>query len=556
MSDKPSEHREETANRSQTGAGSAARRTGLRLIILIPLLGVLPAAIIGSHYLGIVRLPVPSGPDPSSALSRIPLVGSLLSSKGGDSRMTSAIAGKETGDLVSSEAVLSKVGRSPVDPSRALFAAFEKSVLPKGNAAPPSCPAPTTLEKKSEEAGVAKSSSSQAALSAENSRLASVPQVVTKKPPQEVSSHEERASDPAPAPPAAQDRSEPTSEPTPTDPDQPAPIRERASAGVPTEGARIFEKKDRSASPPKSDAPPGADTKSEKYQLPGSLVINLKNFDGDRVKWALMVILDDSGVMGKASKLWAPNKMDVALKVVEKLPSHLTPGSRLAVRDFMCGKSDTKGGRGAQCLSHMLLDWVDSPFKSLKENLAKANPSGTTNPCAAAAYSLKKDFGGERDLAPRVVLITNGATKCGYGEVLRALDEKGARGEIPVDVVSIGIGKKTRQNYAALAEKTKGEFLALAKPSDLESALSKYARLLKSKQRKVIEVRGGDKTFKIANGEEITLAPGTYSIVVPEMSGLTASQRAIRDIKVKSGENKRLEISVKKGKPIIRAEKK
>jgi hypothetical protein len=555
MSDKPLEHHEETAKGSEAVTSPAAKRSAFRLVFLLPLLGLLLAAIIGSHLLGIVQLPLPTGPDASMGLDRIPLVGSLLSSKGGDSRMTSAIAGKETGELVSSEGVLSKVGRSPVDPSRVLFAAFEKSVLPKGNAGAPSCPVPTTPETKTEEAGVAKLGAAKPVRPVPDSRLASVPQVVTKKPPQEASSAEKKDPEPT-SPPAVQDRTEPAGKPSSTDSEQPASVAEKPAEGVPTEGARIFEKKDRSASSPKPGTAPETDTKAEKYQVPGSLMVNLKNFGGDRVRWALMVVLDDSGTMAKASKIWPPNKMDTALKAVEKLPALLTPGSRLAVRDFMCAKAGTKEAKTSPCLAHMLSDWMDSPFKGLKENLAKANPSGSNNPCAAAAYSLRKDFDGGRDLAPRIVVVTNGAHKCGYGEVLRTLDEKGARGEIPVDVVSLGIGKKTRKNYAALAEKTKGEFLALEKPADLEAALAKYGKVLKSKQRKVIEVRGSDKTFKLANGEEITLAPGTYSIVVPEMSGLSPSMRTIRDVKLKSGENKRLEVSVKKGKPIVRAEKK
>ncbi|MEW6114888.1 MAG: hypothetical protein AB1664_22330, partial [Thermodesulfobacteriota bacterium] len=208
MSDKPLEHHEETAKGSEAVSSPAAKRFAFRLVFLLPLLGLLLAAIIGSHLLGIVQLPLPTGPDASMGLDRIPLVGSLLATKGGESGMTSAIAGKETGELVSSEGVLSKVGRSPVDPSRVLFAAFEKSVLPKGNAGAPSCPVPATPETKTEEAGVAKSGSAKPGRPIPDSRLASVPQVVTKKPPQDAASSEKKDSEPAP-PPAAQERTEP-----------------------------------------------------------------------------------------------------------------------------------------------------------------------------------------------------------------------------------------------------------------------------------------------------------------------------------------------------------
>ena len=69
-------------------------------------------------------------------------------------------------------------------------------------------------------------------------------------------------------------------------------------------------------------------------------------------------------------------------------------------------------------------------------------------------------------------------------------------------------------------------------------------------------MKGEKSVFHTALEEEITLPPGSYSIILPVVAGLSPSKRMISNIKIKSGEARALEIQVKKGQPVVKAAKK
>jgi len=312
------------------------------------------------------------------------------------------------------------------------------------------------------------------------------------------------------------------------------------------------------ASPSQAKLPEATDqARPEQFQLPGSLLVKVQNYSGTFAKWGLMVILDDSAAMARKSKSWEPNKMAAASALVRRLSEAVTPGSRMAVRDFLCTKSDSgKKGAAAPCMSHLLFDWADHPFKGLKEKLENINPGGQTNVCAAAAYALKKDLTGLKDLTPRILLVTSGSGKCTVKEVLHALDQRGGQDHATLDVIAFAMAKKREGTYSALAKKGHGLFLRVEKPADIDQALSRYAKALKTKVFDRIEVKGEKAVFHTAIEEELTLPPGSYTITLPPVAGLSPSKRTIPKIKVSSGEAKVLEIQVKKGQPVLRVGKK
>lgn len=297
--------------------------------------------------------------------------------------------------------------------------------------------------------------------------------------------------------------------------------------------------------------------KPDQYELPGSLTVNIKNYQGAKVKWRLMVVLDDSAAMGLKSKIWEPNKMQAAVNLVGKLAGSLTPGSKMAVRDFYCkGQEQAKKSRASLCMSHMLYDWGELPLKGLKDKLDSVGPAGQTNPCAAVAYSAKTDFSQLGGLTPRILVVTGGATKCIYKEALKQSERDEGTARIKVDVVGLGINRKRESGYSTLAGKTGGIFFKLEKPADVDSALTKYAKALKTPMEKNIEVRGEKLQVKIAEGEEVTLAPGTYTIVLPAVQGLEGSHRTVKDVKIAAGQPKVVNVAVKKGRAVIRTGKK
>ncbi len=300
---------------------------------------------------------------------------------------------------------------------------------------------------------------------------------------------------------------------------------------------------------------PTAEAKEERaeaYQLPGSLRVNLVNYRGSLVQWALMVILDDSDSMARRVNPWKPDRMTTALEVVSHIARLLPPGSKLAIRDFYCsgGKSRARRRTASKCLSHMLYDWAEKPFPGLNGKLNDAYALGRNNPCAAAAYSLKKDFGDLGDLAPRVVIVTSGIAKCPAREVVRAVDLRGGRAA--VDVVGIGMHRRRIKPYSYVTKKTGGTFLNLKEPTDLKPVITAYDKTLKTPTQKKIRIVGPSRVYQAANGEAVTLAPGVYSVELPDIKGIDRSKRTIREIEVRSGENRSIDVKFKKGKLLVR----
>ena len=153
-------------------------------------------------------------------------------------------------------------------------------------------------------------------------------------------------------------------------------------------------------------------------------------------------------------------------------------------------------------------------------------------------------------------MVTSGATKCAYRQVLRRVDRKGARGKVKVDVIAIGMSKRRRSGYMALTKKTRGAFLKIDQPGDVPSVVAQYGKILKTPIPKKMEVRGEKASFKVGIGEEITLAPGTYAIVLPVIPGLDPSNRIIKDVKIDSGQARVLSVRIKKGRLVVRPGKK
>ena len=293
----------------------------------------------------------------------------------------------------------------------------------------------------------------------------------------------------------------------------------------------------------------------EQFQLPGSLLIRIHSYTGTTVKWGLMVILDDSDSMARQLKPWNPNRSEAAAGLVAKLAEVTTPGSRMAIRDFACGKSsdDKKKGR---CLSHVLYEWNDAPFKQLKEKLQEAKPGGQTNPCAAAAFVAKQDLKGGQGLTPRILLVTNGAAKCDFKEVLKALDRTESKEKPVVDVVALGLSKKRERGYSTVAKKSGGVFLRADSPAEIGHVISRYEKILNTKAMEKVEVRGEKSVFTVNPGEELTLAPGSYTVVLPLVAGIQAPKRTVSNVKINSGEPNVMEVRVKKGKLTVQAGKK
>ena len=455
-------------------------------------------------------------------------------------------------NLFSSTNLFQGVGGSPVDPSKVLFPSLEKPLgaaeEKEAQTGPPeqaaaSVPKAGTEAPPLPEGGVSQLPEA-SARGGPGPKQVDTPVIVTREPGQAGGEKEIQV----------QRRGKGTSEQPPgsESPDwdtAPGPGRKKSGKAVavraPKESVPAAPVQDKSQVSEEAN-------KREQFQLPGSLLIKIHNYSGAMTRWGLMVILDDSVVMARKTKPWTPSRSQAAESFVSKLTGNLTPGSKMAVRDFLCKQSDTsKKQKETACLSHMLFEWAESPFAGLKEKLALVNPGGHNNPCAAAAYSLKKDFSGVGTLKPRVLLVTAGTAKCAATDVVKAAVQHGSKDKIGVDVVAFGVGKKGQAGYSNLVKKSGGLLLNVDKPTDVDSALSRYGKLLKTRTMEKIEVRGERGVFNISPEEEFTLPPGTYTVVLPVVAGLNPSKRIVPNVRISSEQTNVLDVRIKKGKPVI-----
>jgi hypothetical protein len=295
---------------------------------------------------------------------------------------------------------------------------------------------------------------------------------------------------------------------------------------------------------PKIDA---GQSKPERFELPGSLVVNIHGYSGAVNKWALMVLLDNSGSMVRRIKSWHSSRLKTAESLISKMPSALTSGSKIAVRDFPC----KSGVKAEACRSRLLIGWTDKSGQLSVDKLSRVLPGGHINLCAAASESLKSDFSGVGGLTPRIIMLTDGAGKCKYGDLLKALDQRQGKDEVIIDLVRIGPSKKNINAYTTLVKKTGGSVYSLEKPADLDSLVAKFENNFKDRKMEKVEIRGENLHLRISPDKEITVPPGVYDIILPVVAGLQPAHRVIPKLKIESGEAKILDIKVAKGRPVV-----
>ena len=454
-----------------------------------------------------------------------------------------------TGHESSPDTTLRTEEATSVDPSKARLPLLEKPVLLEGKVAPES----SSGTSESSPRGRERASPREPGLAPDAPKAGESPAIVARQPASATASQTESTAQPS---------SESTQQ------ESASKEKDRSVTGPSSGTASVEESKGKDKkgkepetalsprippplSPRKTTLEQEDHSRAEQFQLPGSLIIKIHNYAGVVPKWGLMVILDDSAHMARRAKTWNPSRLQVAKSLIGKLPNAVTPGSKIAVRDFLCEKSEKKPKPSAShCLSHVLYDWAESPFSDLAEKVGQSSSGGPNNPCAAAAFSLKKDFGNIGALTPRILLLTDGAAICNYMEILNAIDEQGGGDRIRVDVLALGIAKKRQKPYSTLTGRTNGFFFKIDKPSDADGAASRYEKILKTRTMETIEIRGDRVTHTTTPGQQVTLVPGSYSVVLPVVAGIHPSKRRIENVKISSGH--RTEIEVKKGRPTVK----
>jgi hypothetical protein len=115
---------------------------------------------------------------------------------------------------------------------------------------------------------------------------------------------------------------------------------------------------------------------------------------------------------------------------------------------------------------------------------------------------------------------------------------------VKIDVVAFGMKPSKQESYLKLTESTGGIFLKIDGASDLDSSVTGYAHVLNTRREEPFEVVGNGTTYTIPPGQKFDLPPGQYTITLPSIDELDASRKLPMDVKINSGENRVVEVSV------------
>lgn len=284
----------------------------------------------------------------------------------------------------------------------------------------------------------------------------------------------------------------------------------------------------------------------------GTLVVNIDDYKGAPVNWAIMIILDNSKSMTEEIRPGGPTRRELAITTIDSLAREIGPKSKMSLRAFTFdGIAKKKSEEIPLRLSRIVLGWTEKPSSEMPDLLNRITFKGNNNLCAATFRSLRTDFRATPELAPRIAMITDGRRDCSFGKVIQIIEKAKSRNNIILDVIAIDAPRSAQSTYSNLAADSGGVFLNLAPSADSE-ALSRYWAVLRTPRPEPLEAVTENAKYRIMPGEKCTLAPGSYTITVPEFAGLDSSNRAIKDVKITAGGDTVLNLAAKEGRLIVR----
>jgi hypothetical protein len=113
---------------------------------------------------------------------------------------------------------------------------------------------------------------------------------------------------------------------------------------------------------------------------------------------------------------------------------------------------------------------------------------------------------------------------------------------VNIDVVALGMKAERQESYSKLAASSGGIFLALGVSSELQSSTTNYVQSLNLPRLEPVRVVGKRMAYTVFPGEELSLVPGNYSILLPS-DGSEPSKRLLKNVKINSGEHRVIDLT-------------
>ncbi len=283
----------------------------------------------------------------------------------------------------------------------------------------------------------------------------------------------------------------------------------------------------------------------------GDLIVNIENYKGSPVNWAIMAVLDNSKSMTEQAHLGGATRQEMAMAAIASLAREMPPGSKLGLRTFVLDVlAKSKSKEIPLRISRSVLNWTETPISILPDLMREITFKGHNNICAGVLRSLRTDFRSVPELKARIAIITDGRSDCSFGEIFKRIESE-KKHNLKLDVIALDMPRQAKAVYSKLAAESGGVFVSLIDPTETE-VFSEYLAALRETKPKHLQAVTESRKYDIMPGQQSRLAPGAYTMILPEIEGMEVSDRTINDIKVVVGRTTILNLSVTDGRIVVR----
>lgn len=287
--------------------------------------------------------------------------------------------------------------------------------------------------------------------------------------------------------------------------------------------------------------------------LPGSLLVKFHDLNVGWETWEVAFILDNSESMASRSDPWEKSRFEVARDLVQQISGALPPESRIAVRCFTDELSLKMGSKEIPLtVSRRIYGWAKAPFAGLAARLeGVTGVKGPLDLCKAVVGSTQRDFGQRENLTPRIILLTDGESRCLPTTVAEIIKMRKQNRSPRVDVIALGVQPAAKQLLVELCQATEGKFLDLDSPQRVQATLSEYASILRVAKPVTVEISGSSGVKRVVVGEEIQLPPGLYSLWLPGDLNVPKADQVIDNIEVSAEKLTTVTVSKQDGRVMV-----
>lgn len=257
---------------------------------------------------------------------------------------------------------------------------------------------------------------------------------------------------------------------------------------------------------------------------------------------AVEVLFDASGSMLATHPATGRRKINEAKEALRRFVRTAPEGLRLGLRVFGTSTPNTDPYKSEGCRDTKQLIAVG---QGTPEEVLRAVEGIRASGWTPLSYSMRQvleDFRGVNGTR-RLVVVTDGRERCQDfngepPEAVKALQDAGI--EVKVAFIGHDTPPAIRQALTDLAVVGSAEVLTLATPGELREILSETAEAITARGSATHQT--SQKTFPVSTASPARVPPGTYSLEIPPIEGVTTTTTRLSDLPVQEDKATRLDV--------------